>query len=324
MSKHFTNYILLDSKYKLFKNINIGSGSFGQVFIGQNNQNKQYKAIKVEKINDTLNSQLKHEYSILKYLEGCEGIPKCYSFINIKDYNFLIMDLYGSNLSNLLKENNNHFSIKTIINLGIQMLERIEEIHKRHIIHRDIKPKNFVIGNTDYTKNYIYLIDFGLSKRFRNPKTGEHILYKDDKKFIGTLKYSSIYTHLGIEQSRRDDLEGMMYTLIYLFKGFLPWDNIKAKNNEMKNYKILEQKININVDKLCEGMPIIFPKLLLYIRSLQFEEKPDYEFIKKSFISEYNCQFSILYNNFELIEKKEDFINDKKENEKLLNNNVLK
>ena len=296
--KNKKSTIPLGEKYLLFPKEKLGKGAFGEVFLGLDKQTNNYVAIKIE--NSKIDNQLIQEALILKYLQGCNGIPQYHSFIKNKNYNFLITDLLGPNLESLFEKMNNHFSIKTIIYLGIEMINIIEDIHKRHIIHRDIKPENFVISlNKNLKNNSIYLIDFGLSKRFRNPKTGEHIPYKDNKLLTGTARFSSIYTHLGIEQSRRDDLEGIIYTLIYFYKGNLPWQNINNCNE-----KILEKKINISIDSLCEGMPSEFNDLLSYVRSLQFDEKPDYEMMRKKLVDLLNKEkLSINNINFDWIEK---------------------
>lgn len=144
----------------------------------------------------------------------------------------------------------------------------------------------------------IYLTDFGLSKRFRNPKTGEHIPYKDGKHLTGTPRFASIYTHLGIEQSRRDDLESFIYTLIYLYKGSLPWQSIPSKNKEEKYIKMMEKKINIEPDELLQGLPCEFKDILIYTRNLQFEEMPDYKYIKSKLlnvIDKYNLSLEITF-----------------------------
>jgi casein kinase 1 len=127
-------------------------------------------------------------------------------------------------------------------------------LHSRHIIHRDIKPDNFLIG-TGKKKHQLYIIDFGLAKRFRDPKTGEHIPYKDGKSLTGTARYASTYTHLGIEQSRRDDLEAIGYVLMYLNRGDLPWQGLRAKNKKEKYQKIMEKKISTSLEDLCKTYP---------------------------------------------------------------------
>ena len=110
---------------------------------------------------------------------------------------------------------------------GIQALERIEHIQSLDFLHRDIKPDNFLIGNKN--ADLVYMIDFGLTKRFRNPKTGQHIPWKEGKNLTGTARYASLNTHLGYEQSRRDDLEGLAYVMLYFLRGKLPWQGLDAK-----------------------------------------------------------------------------------------------
>ncbi len=139
-------------------------------------------------------------------------------------------------------------------------------------LHRDIKPDNFLIGHKK--PSYIYLIDFGLTKRFRNPKTGQHIPWKEGKNLTGTARYASLNTHLGYEQSRRDDLEGLGYVLIYFLRGKLPWQGLPAKTKKEKYDKIKEKKQNTTIEELCKGFPEEFTKYLNYCRSLNFEDKP--------------------------------------------------
>ena len=197
-------------------------------------------------------------------------------------FNCLMMELLGPTLEDIFSFFHRKLSIKTTIQISLQMLSRIEFMHSRHFIHRDIKPTNFLLGTHD-NANKIYLIDFGLSKRFRNPKTGLHIPYKDGKQLTGTPKFVSIYTHLGIEQSRRDDLESLGYIIIYLMKGNLPWDYVKAKTLQERFDKIMQQKISISVNDLCSNLPNQIVEYLTYVRGLQFEEKPDYEKLRQMF-----------------------------------------
>ena len=166
--------------------------------------------------------------------------------------------------------------------IGYQMVQRIEYVHSKGYIHRDIKPGNFLIGKSS-EKERLYIIDFGLSKKYIDKITGKHVIYKEGKGLTGTARYVSLNTHYGIDQSRRDDIEGIAYNLIYFAKGKLPWQGVKTKNKKEKHKKIMECKEEYKEDKLCEGLPEEFPTLLKYARKLDFEEEPDYKNIKIMF-----------------------------------------
>ena len=159
-------------------------------------------------------------------------------------------------------------------------MSRIEFIHSRNYIHRDIKPDNFLIG-LGKKKQQIYIIDFGLAKRFRDPKTGLHIPYLDGKSLTGTARYASINTHLGIEQSRRDDLESLGYVLIYFLRGELPWQGMKARTMREKYEKIMEKKIASPIETLCKGFPEELAMFINYTRDLKFDDRPDYGYLRR-------------------------------------------
>lgn len=131
--------------------------------------------------------------------------------------------------------------------------------------------------------NRVYIIDYGLAKQFIDPKTRKHIPFRSGKKLTGTARYASVNTHLGVEQSRRDDIECLGYTLVYLAKGELPWQGIKGGNRKQKYNNILEKKLAVSALQLCEGMPSEFVNYMQYCRTLNFEDKPDYVNLRKQF-----------------------------------------
>ena len=157
--------------------------------------------------------------------------------------------------------------------VALQSLDRLEYIHSKNIVHKDIKPTNFCIGKKD--PNLVYIIDFGMSKKYRSSRTGKHIKFKKNKTASGTLNYMSIHHFQGYEYSRRDDLESFGYTLIFLMEKTLPWVKVEKHkiNNREKYEKIYPIKMSITPEKLCEKLPNEFCKYLKYCRKLDFEER---------------------------------------------------
>eukprot|EP01105_Mastigella_eilhardi_P026645 TRINITY_DN779_c0_g3_i1.p1 TRINITY_DN779_c0_g3~~TRINITY_DN779_c0_g3_i1.p1 ORF type:complete len:349 (+),score=66.27 TRINITY_DN779_c0_g3_i1:331-1377(+) len=196
------------------------------------------------------------------------------------DYNVMVMDILGPSLEDLFHMCGQHFSLKTVLMLADQCLRRLEYVHAKNFIHRDVKPDNFLMG-VGNRSTQVYLIDFGLAKKYRDSTTHQHIPYRENKSLTGTARYASNNTHLGIEQSRRDDLESLGYILMYFCRGSLPWQGQKADNKHQKYEKIAEKKLSTTVEQLCKGYPSEFATFLTYCKSLHFEDKPDYEFLRK-------------------------------------------
>ena len=275
----------------------IGQGTFGQIYISYHMRDNIAVSIKKEIKRTQKVPQLKTESKVYQALlninsddisgaktftqDEVQGVPKFYGVGELQDSYYLIIDFLGPNLLELFEYCGCHkFTISTVCLLALQILNRIENLHKHYYLHRDIKPENFLIGMQEKA-NIIYLIDFGLSKRYKNPKTHQHIPYREGRSLTGTARYVSINTHLGIEQSRRDDLESIGYVLVYFLKGVLPWQGLKTGN---RYTRIMEKKLQIPTEILCYGLPEELIFYLNYCKSLRFEDRPDYDYLRGLFI----------------------------------------
>jgi serine/threonine protein kinase len=218
------------------------------------------------------------EACILNHLKAF-GLPEVKNFGCNNDYNILIMELLGHSLENLFQSQNRKLSLKTTCMLGIQMIDRIEYIHSRKFIHRDIKPDNFVMGRGK-NSHILYILDFGLSKKYWSSSHQSHIPFITGKKLTGTARYASVNALSGYEQSRRDDLESIAYIFIYFLKGNLPWQGLKINKKEDRYKRICEIKKEYTSDKLCKGLPKELEYFVDYIKDLDFTEVPDYEYLK--------------------------------------------
>ncbi|CDW89928.1 ser thr kinase [Stylonychia lemnae] len=276
-SKINNQYILKDR---------IGAGSFGQIYRGYDQENKRDVAIKLvlneAKVLKHINTKggklnisffnflpmVKHYFAIGSNLifpvsKKVTGFPKLYWFGREGDFNLMVIELLGRNLDETLKFCGRRFSLETVLQIADQL------------------PENFCLGYGTSKANQVYMIDLGLSKRYRDSKRRTHIPQANHRGLTGTARYASINAHLA--QSRRDDMESIGYVLVYLIKGELPWQGVKAQTKHEKYQMIMERKMSLTSELLCQGLPDEFQSYLQQVMDLGFEEKPNYEFYRQQF-----------------------------------------
>jgi len=309
---------LIFNKYKIGKLIH--SSGFASVYEGINVKENIPVALKLEKRKSKF-IILESEAFLLMNLKGY-GIPKIITYGHHGLYNVLIEELLGKSIGSIYDTIKiKKFNLKDICMIALQSLDRLEYIHSKLVIHRDIKPHNLVIGRND--PNIIYLIDFGLSRKYRSSRTGKHIKFNNIKLTYGSLRYLSINGNKGYEQSRRDDLESLGYMLVFLATGNIPWINAERINMDIVKKYILIYKIkkSISSEKLCQGLPEEMIKYINYCKELYFEQDPDYNYLKSLFytillkINEKNdLKFCWISNKFLRINEKNNRSESKNKN----------
>uniref|UniRef100_A0AAR2JNF7 non-specific serine/threonine protein kinase n=1 Tax=Pygocentrus nattereri TaxID=42514 RepID=A0AAR2JNF7_PYGNA len=254
----------------------IGCGNFGELRLGKNLYTNEYVAIKLEPIKSRA-PQLHLEYRFYKQLGNSEGIPQVFYFGPCGKYNAMVLELLGPSLEDLFDLCDRTFSLKTVLMIAIQLVSlsvwitRMEYVHTRSLIYRDVKPENFLVGRPGSKRQHtIHIIDFGLAKEYIDPETKKHIPYREHKSLTGTARYMSINTHLGKGDLRRD---------VILDLGSL----ICADTLKERYQKIGDTKRATPIEVLCESFPEELATYLRYVRRLDFFEKPDYDYLRKLF-----------------------------------------
>ena len=251
---------MIANKYKIIEKLN--EGRFGSIFKCENTRTKELVAVKMELTNSSLNL-LKNEAKIYQYLGDQYGIPRLKWFGKFGDYTYLAIDLLGSSLSQTIKQNGS-MPLNNVITIGIQMLSILKAVHNKYLLHRDIKPDNFMFS---LTNNKLYLIDFGLAKRY--DYNGTHIPENRTANIIGSPNFVSLNVHNKIEPSRRDDVESCVYIMLYMILGRLYWFN-----TDIETMVALKKDV-INVLPVS----LFIKNMLLNVRNMSFEERPDYDLL---------------------------------------------
>lgn len=253
---------MLVNKYKVIEKLS--EGSFGTVYKGENIRTNESVAIKFEVKSDNIKS-LKNEATIYQYLGKLDGFPQLKWYGTYKNMNYLVMDLLGNSLTNVIS-NNNKLKFQYLLDYGVQIIQLLKTLHKKDLLHRDIKPCNFLFGK-DKNDNKLYLVDFGFTKRYNYD--GTHIEEKHIKNIIGSINFVSLNVHNLIEPSRRDDLESCIYVILFIVYGKLEWFN-KTELKEI--YELKRNIINTNI-------PLFIQHMLQYVRTLEFKEEPNYDYL---------------------------------------------
>jgi hypothetical protein len=237
----------------------IGAGGFSVVYNASCLQGGGKKfAVKAEQM-DISTPQLRHEYKVYREMKGILGFSAAHYYGEVKQHRVLVLDRLGESIERKLERCGGVFDLKTTLQIADQIIVRVCAMHEKSLVHRDIKPLNICIGLDNKT---LYIIDFGLAKVYRDRQTFVHSSMKSTGLVVGTDRYMSMNTHLGLSQSRRDDFESIAYMLIYFLKGKLPWQGVKEENKREKRKRVHRIKEQTSIKSLCEGLPSEFATFL--------------------------------------------------------------
>jgi serine/threonine protein kinase len=256
----------------------IGHGAFGTVYLVRDPDSGKSYACKTEKLGVDV-PQLDYERRVYHALYGTAGVPRVYYWWVYDDKNWLAMEVLGPSLEKVVAK----LTQWDVVNwVCPQALSIIERVHACDFLHRDIKPENLLTGISGIKSRQVYLVDYGLCKRFRMDAK-DHIPYREGKRLTGTVRYASVRTHIGEEQSRRDDLESLGYVLVYLIRRKLPWMGLGGKDKADQHSRVMKLKIDTTPEQLCEGLPPAFVHYFRHVRSLEFDQSPNYALLRSFF-----------------------------------------
>ena len=262
--------VLIGGKYALDIRKKLNTGKCKSVYCGRELKTNKLVAIKYE-YKFEITWCISDESDIYDYLKGIEHIPKKYMYGEEKEYFYLVIELLGNTLQNIMDSLDGKFTLATTLKISLQVLKILEDIHKKGVVLRYLKPENMALGYGE-NKDYIYLFDFGLAKRYI--RDGEHKPYKEGKNSKGNKLFISVNIHFGRQVSRRDDIESFGYNLIYFMKGKLPWSEYYRDTEKIQNIKS-----TISLDELCQGLPEEFKEFIKYGKEMKFTEEPDYKYL---------------------------------------------
>jgi len=258
----------------------IGHGAFGKVFLMRDPQDRCEYAVKIESESADV-PQLAYEFKVYRKLMGVPGVPLAYALWSQDNSTHMAMQVLGPSLEKCLSKITQWDVVHWIFPKALSI---IESVHTRTFLHRDIKPENLLTGPGGLDGREVFLVDYGLCKRFRM-QTHDHIPYREGKRLTGTVRYASIHTHLGEEQSRRDDLESLGYVMVYLIKRKLPWMNAGGASKKEQHERIMSLKIKTSLEDLCKDLPPAFLPYFRHVRSLSFDQTPDYALLRGFFVT---------------------------------------